>query len=252
MSVVLVTGASSGIGQSTAVALARQGTGVVLTYRTNPAGAKETVAQIEELGGTAVALQLDVGRPVSFPAFVEELTHTLRETWETAGLSGLVNNAGLSRSAAFGDMPEADFDELVDALFKGPYFLTQALLPLLADGGSIVNTTSNAAGPSGISAGYSAYGAVKGAVVVWTRYLAKELGARGIRANSVAPGPTRTRLGDDGFARYPELIAPLAERTVLGRIGEGDDIGNVIAFLLSEQAGWVTGQDIEVSGGFGL
>lgn len=252
MSVVLVTGASSGIGQSTAVAVARQGSGVVLTYRSNPAGAQETVAQIEALGGTAVALPLDVGRPDTFPAFVDELTRTLRGTWPGSSLTGLVNNAGLSRSAPFGEMPEADFDELVDALFKGPYFLTQALLPLLADGGSVVNTTSNSAGSSGLSAGYSAYGAVKGAVVVWTRYLAKELGARGIRANSVAPGPTRTRLGDDGFARYPELIAPLAERTVLGRIGEGDDIGNVIAFLLSDQAGWVTGQDIEVSGGFGL
>lgn len=252
MSVVLVTGASSGIGRSTAAILARQGNGVVLTYRHNPAGAQEAVTQIQALGGAAVAVPLDVGRPESFPAFVDELSRVLRDTWSDGWLTGLVNNAGLSRSAPFGAMPQGDFDELVDALFKGPYLLTQALLPLLADGASIVNTTSNAAAPSGLSPGYSAYGAVKGAVVVWTRYLAKELGARGIRANSVAPGPTRTRLGDDGFARYPELIAPLAERTVLGRIGEGDDIGEVIAFLLSDQAAWVTGQDIEVSGGFGL
>jgi len=252
MSVVLVTGASSGIGQSTAVAVARQGTGVVLTYRSNPAGAEETVARIAALGGTAVALPLDVGRPDSFPAFADELRRVLRDTWQAGDLTGLVNNAGLSRSAPFGEMPEDDFDELVDALFKGPYFLTQVLLPLLADGASIVNTTSSSAGSSSLSPGYSAYGALKGAVAVWTRYLAKELGTRGIRANSVSPGPTRTRLGDDGFAKYPELIAPLAERSVLGRIGEGDDIGNVIAFLLSDQAGWVTGQDLEVSGGFNL
>jgi len=125
-------------------------------------------------------------------------------------------------------------------------------LPVLADGSAIVNTTSSSTNPFGLSAGYSAYGSVKGAVVVWTRYLAKELSARGIRVNSVSPGPTRTRLGDDGFAKYPELISPLAERTALGRIGEGADVGKVIAFLLSDDSGWITAQDIEASGGFNL
>lgn len=252
MSVVLVTGASSGIGQSTAVEAARRGAGVILTYRTNPEGAHDTVAQVERLGGVAVALPLDVGRSDAAPSFVEQVARTLAETWQASSLTGLVNNAGLSRAAPFGSTTEGDFDLLVDSLLKGPYFLTQALLPLLADGASIVNTTSTSTASAGLSPGYSAYGAVKGAVVVWTRYLAKELGPRGIRANSVSPGPTRTRLGDDGFAKHPELIEPLAQRSALGRIGEGPDIGRVISFLLSDEAGWVTGQDIEVSGGFDL
>ena len=252
MSIVLITGASSGIGQSTAVEVARQGAGVVLTYRGNPEGAQQTVAEVARLGGTAVALPLDTGRLDTFPAFVTQVRRVLTDTWQATTLTGLVNNAGLSRAAAFEDTTEAVFDELGDALFKGPYFLTQALLPLLADGASVVNVGSTATRVPGMSAGYSAYGAAKGAVEVWTRYLAKELGPRRIRVNSVAPGPTRTRLGDDGFARHPELIAPLAERTALGRIGEGADVGAVIAFLLSEGSGWVTGQEVEVSGGYGI
>ena len=252
MSIVLITGASSGIGQSTAVEVARQGAGVVLTYRGNPAGAQETVAAIAGLGGTAVALPLDTGRIDTFPAFVEDVTRALTDTWQAAGLTGLVNNAGLSRTASIVDTSADLFDELMDALVKGPYFLTQALLPLLSDGASIVNVGSAATRVQGMSAGYSVYGAAKGAVEMWSRYLAKELGGRRIRVNSVAPGPTRTRLGDDGFARYPELVQPLADRTALGRIGEGADLGAVIAFLLSDGAGWVTGQDIEVSGGYGL
>ena len=252
MSIVLITGASSGIGRSTAVEVARQGAGVVLTYRGNPEGAQETVAEISRLGGTAVPLPLDTGRIDTFPAFVEDVRRALTDTWRAATLTGLVNNAGLSRTAAYEETTEAVFDELVAALFKGPYFLTQALLPRLADGSSIVNVGSTSTRVPGMSAGYSAYGAAKGAVEVWSRYLAKELGPRRIRVNSVAPGPTRTRLGDDGFARIPELVAPLAERTALGRIGEGTDVGTVIAFLLSDGAGWVTGQDIEISGGYGI
>ena len=252
MSTVVVTGASSGIGRSTAVEVARQGAGVLLTYRTDPDGAQQTVAAIEEVGGRAVALQLDVARTDTFPAFVDEVVRALQDGWHTRTLTGLVNNAGLSRTALFGETTGPLFDELVGALFKGPYFLTQALLPLLADGAAVVNVSSSSTRPFGLSPGYSVYAAAKGAVEVWTRYLAKELGPRRIRVNSVAPGPTRTRLGDDGFARHPELIAPLAAATALGRIGEGADVGAVVAFLLSDAAGWVTGQDVEVSGGYGL
>jgi NAD(P)-dependent dehydrogenase (short-subunit alcohol dehydrogenase family) len=252
MSTVLVTGASSGIGQSTAVELAQRGTGVILTYRGNPAGAQQTVAEIHALGATGVALELDTSRIDTFPAFVDNVYGVLHHEFGTDKLDGLVNNAGLSHAAMFEQMEESAFDQLVDTLFKGPYFLTQALLPILADGAAIVNTTSSATNPFDLSAGYSAYGSVKGAVVVWTRYLAKELSARRIRVNSVSPGPTRTRLGDDGFAKYPEVIAPLAERTALGRIGEGADVGKVIAFLLSDESGWITAQDIEASGGFNL
>ena len=252
MSTILVTGASSGIGQSTAVELARRGTDVILTYRGNPAGAQQTVAEIHALGATGVALELDTSRIETFPAFVDEVTRVLQDQFGTDKLDGLVNNAGLSHAAMFEQMEESPFDQLVDTLFKGPYFLTQALLPVLADGTAIVNTTSSSTNPFDLSVGYSAYGSVKGAVVVWTRYLAKELSARRIRVNSVSPGPTRTRLGDDGFAKYPELVGPLAERTALGRIGEGADVGKVIASLLSEDSGWITAQDIEASGGFNL
>ncbi|NAZ75428.1 SDR family oxidoreductase [Kineococcus sp. T13] len=251
-SVTLVTGASSGIGQGAALEVARQGAGVVLTYRGNPDGAEETVQRIEEFGGTAVALPLDTARTETFPAFAEEVSRALQETWGSRALTGLVNNAGSARPAAFADTTEAVVDELGDVLFKGPFFLTRALLPLLADGASIVNVGSSSTRPFGMTPGFSAYAAFKGAVVVWSRYLAKELGGRGIRVNTVAPGPTRTRLGGDAFARHPELIAPLAANTALGRIGEGADVGRVIAFLLSEQAGWITGQDIDVSGGYDL
>ena len=250
--ITLITGASSGIGQGAALEVARQGAGVLLTYRGNPDGAEKTVQQIEEFGGTAVALPLDTARTETFPAFTETVSHVLQDTWNSRTLTGLVNNAGFSRPAPFPDTTEAVVDELGDVLFKGPFFLTQALLPLLADGASIVNVSSSSTRPFGMTPGFSAYAAFKGAVVVWSRYLAKELGPRGIRVNTVAPGPTRTRLGGDAFARHPELIAPLAENTALGRIGEGSDVGRVVAFLLSEQAGWITGQDIDVSGGYDL
>jgi NAD(P)-dependent dehydrogenase (short-subunit alcohol dehydrogenase family) len=252
MSPILVTGASSGIGQSTAAELAQRGTDVIVTYRGNPAGAQQTVAEIRALGAKGVAIELDISRIDTFPGFVGDLSRVLQDQFGTDMLGGLVNNAGLSHAAMFEQMEESSFDQLVDTLFKGPYFLTQALLPVLADGTAIVNTTSSSTNPFDLSVGYSAYGSVKGAVVVWTRYLAKELSGRRIRVNSVSPGPTRTRLGDDGFAKYPELIGALAERTALGRIGEGADVGKVIAFLLSDESGWITAQDIEASGGFNL
>ena len=250
--VAVITGASSGIGQSAAVEVARGGAGVLLTYRGNPEGAEKTVQQVEEVGGTAVALPLDTARTETFPAFTEQVTRALHDTWRSGTVTGLVNNAGLSRAALFPDTTEAVVDELADVLFKGPFFLTQALLPLLADGAGIVNVSSSSTRPSGMTPGFSAYAAFKGALVVWSRYLAKELGTRGIRVNTVSPGPTRTRLGGDAFAEHPELIEPLAARTTLGRIGEGADIGRVIAFLLSEDAGWITGQDVDVSGGYDL
>ena len=252
MTIALVTGGSSGIGQSAAVQIATHGAGVILTYRRNPDGAKETVAQIEVLGGTAVALPLDVGLSETFPAFKEAVTRALADTWRANSLTWLVNNAGFGQMAMFEDTTEELFDRFMRVILKGPYFLTQTLLPLLEDGGAIVNTTSNSALFSGLEPGYSAYGSMKGGLVVLTRYLAKELSARGIRVNSIAPGSTRTRIADDAFARYPEVIAPIAAKTALGRVGESEDIGKVIAFLLSDQAGWITAQNIEVDGGYKL
>lgn len=252
MSITIVVGASSGIGQAAAIRAAEGGSGVVVTYNTNRDGALKTVARIEEAGGTAVALPLDVGDSATFPAFRGAVERALAETWGARTVTGLVNNAGYGGGTPFADTTEQQLDDFYRVIFKGPYLVTQALLPLIEDGGAIVNTASSSAGTAGLSEGYSAYGSMKGAVVVLTRYLAKELGPRGIRVNSVSPGPTRTPFAGGAFEEYPEIAAELVGRTVLGRLGEPDDAGSVIAFLLSDGGRWVTAQDIEVTGGFNL
>jgi NAD(P)-dependent dehydrogenase (short-subunit alcohol dehydrogenase family) len=225
---------------------------VILTYNGNQAGALDTVAAIEKEGGQAVALPLDIGRSETFPAFRESVVAALRDTWQRDTFDYLVNNAGFGRMALFEDTTEELFDEFMRVLLKGPYFLTQTLLPLLADGGAIVNTTSSSASAAGTEEGYSAYATMKGGLTVLTRYMAKEFSKRGIRVNSIAPGTTRTRIGDDAFARYPELIPAIAANTALGRLGEPDDVGMVIATLVSEESRWITAQNIEASGGYGL
>lgn len=249
--VAIVTGASAGIGQSAAIRIAERGAGVIVTFNRHAEGALETVSAIEKAGGKAVAIELDVGRSETFPGFVDRAAAEIRRLGNRTTFDYLVNNAGFGQMSMFEDTSEDLLDRFYRVLLKGPYVLTQKLLPLLADGGAIVNTTSNSA-TTGITAGFSAYGSMKGGLMVLTRYLAKELSVRGIRVNSVAPGPTRTRLSDDAFARMPEVIAPLAARTALGRIGESDDVGKFIATLLSDDCGWITGENIEVSGGFNL
>lgn len=250
--VTVIVGASSGIGRAAAVRAAQEGSGVIVTYNSNKDGALETVRLVEEAGGTAVALPLDLADPTAVPGFRADVERALAATWGTRTFTGLVNNAGAGRSALVEDAPEELLDQMYGLLFKGPYLVTQALLPLLADGGAIVNTSSNSARWSGLTAGYSAYGAMKGALTVFTRYLAKELGARGIRVNTVSPGPTRTPFAGRVFEESPEITAQFEGQTALGRLGEADDAGSVIAFLLSDGARWVTAQDIEVSGGMRL
>lgn len=250
--IAVVTGASSGIGRHAALRIAERGTGVIVTYNSNATGAAETVAEIERADGAAVALPLDVARSDTFAAFAAQVATVARERWGRDTVDHLVNNAGFGASAAFAETTEELFDRVHGAILRGPYFLTQALLPVLADGGAIVNVSSLSGRPSGVEAGYSAYGSAKAGLAVLTRYLAKELAPRGIRVNAVAPGPTRTRIAGDAFERYPEVIAPLVERTALGRLGEGDDVGRAIAALLSDDLAWVTGDEIDVSGGFGL
>jgi NAD(P)-dependent dehydrogenase (short-subunit alcohol dehydrogenase family) len=252
MQVTLITGGSAGIGRAAATEVARGGRGVVITYRTRPEEAAATVAGIEAAGGTAAALALDVGDIASFEEFAGRLTGTLQDTFGTSQLHSLVNNAGMGGGAPFGEVTEEMFDDFHRVLFKGPYFLTQRLLPLLEDGGAIVNTGSSSALENGTETGYSAYAAQKGALHTTTRYWAKELGARRIRVNAVAPGTTRTRIGDDVFERMPELVTQWGEQALFGRIGEPEDVGRVIAFLVDDASGWVTGQVLEVSGGQGL
>ena len=250
--IALITGGSAGIGQAAAVAAAERGIGVILTYRRHRVEAEETVQKIEAAGGEAATLYLDVRDANSFDQFSGRVQQILRDKWQTSELHYLVNNAGIGGGAPFEDVTEEMFDEFHRVLFRGPYFLTQRLLPLLADGGAIVNTGSNSALFTGVEAGYSSYASQKGAMHVLTRYWAKELAPRRIRVNAVAPGSTRTRIVDDIFTRMPEVIPQVAETVAFGRVGEPEDIARVIAFLLDDSSAWVTGQVIEASGGQGL
>lgn len=245
--ITLITGASRGLGRNTALSVARLGGDVILTYRGSATEAQAVVAEIEALGRKSVALQLDTGEVATFPAFVERVGAALRDTWQRDRFDHLVNNAGHGDTAPFVETTEARFDRLVDVHFKGVFFLTQSLLPLLADGGRIVNLSTGLtrfAYP-----GYAAYASVKGAVEVLTRYLAKELGARGIAVNTVAPGAIETDFGGGAVRDNPEINRHLAALTALGRVGIPDDIGPMIATLLADANRWVTAQRIEVSGG---
>lgn len=250
--IVVVTGASSGIGRGAAVEIAARGMGVVVTYNARPEGAASTVEEIRRSGGTAVALALDISRTDSFSAFAEKLTGVLASEWGAERIHALVNNAGFGGGMSFEEMTEEAFDAYYRVLLRGPYFLTQALLPLIESGGAVVNTSSSTVRPGDTEPGYSGYAAMKGGLATATRYLAKELSGRSIRVNSVSPGPTRTRLGDNAFERYPEVIDALAAKTAFGRIGEPADVGKVIAFLVSDDSAWITGEDILVTGGYAL
>ncbi len=246
-SIALVTGGSRGLGHSTALHLAQQGHDVVITYQSQQAYADATVATIEALGRKAVALRLDVADSSSFDAFVAQLRAALQANWDTQRFQILVNNAGSGVHAELSETTEAQFDTLVNVHVKGPYFLTQKLLPLLADGGRIVNVSS------GLTRfalpGYSAYAAMKGAVEVMTRYMAKEFGARGIAVNTVAPGAIATDFGGGAVRDNPQLNSFVAAQTALGRVGEPEDIGAMIASLVSADNRWINAQRIEVSGG---
>ncbi|MDF7812255.1 SDR family oxidoreductase [Hymenobacter sp. YC55] len=248
--IALVTGGSRGLGKNSALKLAEAGHDLIITYRTKEAEAHDVVAQIEALGRKAVALPLDTSKVATFPAFVEVVTQHLQQTWSRNTFDYLVNNAGIDSSALFPETTEEAFDNLMNVHFKGVYFLTQALLSLLADGGGIVNFSTGLARFT--TPGYSAYASMKGAVEVLTKYMAKELGSRGIRANVVAPGIIKTDFTAAAREAHPELEQYMSSQTALGRIGEPDDIGSVVAFLCSDAARWVNAQRIEASGGYSL
>lgn len=248
--IALITGGSRGLGRSMALHLARQGAGVVLTYRSNRTEAEAVVAEIAQLGGRAASLQLDTGIVAGFDDFVARLRQALVQGWSREQFDFLVNNAGVGVHASFAETSETQFDELVNVHLKGVFFLTQKLLPLIADGGRIVNISSGLARFS--LPGYSAYASMKGAIEVLTKYLAKELGARKIAVNVLAPGAIETDFGGGRVRDNAELNRFVASNTALGRAGLPDDIGGAIAMLLSPESGWITGQRIEASGGMFL
>ena len=248
--VAIITGGSRGLGRSAAMHLARKGVDVILTYHSKQAEADAVVADIAELGGKAVALRLDVGNSKSFASFAEQVRATLRTHWQRERFDYLVNNAGVGIHASFADTTEAQFDTLMNIHLKGAFFLTQALLPLMADGGRIINLSSGLARFT--LPGHAAYAAMKGGVEVLTRYLALELGARGITVNTVAPGAIATDFGGAVVRDNETTNAQVAGLTALGRAGLPDDIGGVVASLLSDDNRWINGERIEASGGMRL
>ena len=250
MKIAIVTGGSRGLGKSMALHLAAQGHDVVLTYHSKATEADAVVTEIEKAGRKAVALQLDVADHKSFSGFAEKVRTALKAKWGRNDFDFLVNNAGIGIHAAFMETTEEQFDQLVNIHLKATFFLTQKLAPLMKDGGRIVNISSGLARFS--LPGYSAYGAMKGGIETLTRYMAKELGARQITANVIAPGAIETDFGGGMVRDNKQINAFIASQTALGRVGLPDDVGGAVAALLSAGNGWINGQRIEVSGGVNL
>jgi NAD(P)-dependent dehydrogenase (short-subunit alcohol dehydrogenase family) len=248
--IALVTGGSRGLGKNMALSLAKKGINVILTYNSKKDEALAVVAEIEQTGVKAAALQLSAGEVKSFDGFFKEVGTTLKETFGTDHFDFLVNNAGIGINAPFAETTEDDFDQLVNIHFKGVFFLTQKALPLINDGGRIINISTGLA--RFCMPGFAAYASMKGAIEVLTRYMAKELGARGIAVNALAPGAIETDFGGGVVRDNSHVNDHVAGITALGRVGLPDDIGGVVAFLCSEDAKWVNAQRIEVSGGMNL
>ena len=248
--IALITGGSRGLGRNAALHLARGGAGVIITYLSRAEDAAAVVNEIEALGGKAAALQLDTGDTAQFEEFSNGLSETLKTVWGRDTFDYLINNAGMGINAAFAETSEEQFDTLMNVHVKGVFFLTQRLLLLIADGGRILNVSSGLARFS--LPGYAAYAAMKGAVEVLTRYLAKELGPRGIAVNVIAPGAIETDFGGGAVRDNPDINAFVASVTAMGRVGLPDDIGGAIASILLGENRWMTAQRIEVSGGMYL
>lgn len=248
--IALVTGGSRGLGKNMAIALAKKGIDVILTYNNNLAEAEKVVTEIQALGQNAVAFQLDAGNIKSFDQFIQEVTTHLKAQTGNTKFDFLINNAGTALYAPFAETTEEQFDTALNIHYKGVYFLTQKALPFINDGGRIINISSGLARFS--FPGSSAYGSMKAAVESLTRYLAKELGPRRIGANVVAPGAIETDFGGGRTRDNKEINAQLAGLTALGRVGLPDDIGGIVAFLCTEDARWINGQRIEAAGGFYL
>lgn len=248
--IAIVTGGSRGLGKNAALKLAAKGVGIILTWNSSQQEALDVVREIEQKGVKAAALQLNVGEVAGFEHFALQVGETLRQHWQRDSFDYLLNNAGVGLYAPYVETSEAQFDNVMNIHLKGPFFLTQRLLPLMRDGGRILNFSSGLARFA--LPGSSTYAAMKGAMEVLTRYQAKELGERGISANIIAPGAIETDFGGGMVRDNAELNQQIAAQTALGRVGLPDDIGDAIAALLSDELGWMNAQRIEVSGGMFL
>ncbi len=248
--IALITGGSRGLGRNAALKLAEAGIDILFTWHSNQQAARDTEREILDKGVNVQSLQLDVANSSGFAAFAERVAQVLQQHWQRDRFDYLVNNAGIGISAPFGEFTEAVFDSLMAVHLKGPFFLTQHLLPLINNGGAILNVSSGLARFA--VPGYAAYAAMKGGIEVLTRYQAKELGVRGIRANCIAPGAIETDFEGGGVRDNADVNRFLASQTALGRVGQPDDIGQAIVALLSDQLGWMNAQRVEVSGGMFL
>ncbi len=248
--IALITGGSRGLGKNMALHLAENGHDVIITYHTNKEAAFEVVATIEKLGLKAAALQLNVNQISSLNQFIVDVTTVLKEKWHTATFDFLINNAGVGATIPYLDATEADFDRLMNIHFKSVYFLTQKALPIMNDNGRIINISSGTT--RFCNPGYSIYASMKGAIETFTRYVAKEVGPRGITANVIAPGPIETDFNNAAIRSNSQLKERLSTMTALGRVGEANDIGGIVAFLCSNEGYWINGQRIEASGGISL
>ncbi len=248
--IALITGGSRGIGKNIAIKLAEKGFDIIITYRKEIMEAEKVVEEIEHIGGKAIAIKLSQERLDSFNSFFCQLRQILLDEFHTDHFNYLINNAGIGLSTPFCDTTEEQFDLLMNTLFKGVYFFTQKALQYLNDNGGIINISSRLAQAS--VPGYSAYASMKSAIEALTRYEAKELSIRGIRVNSIAPGPIATDFADGVIRDDAEYNAKLKAMTPFGRIGVPDDIGGVVAFLCTKEAAWLNGQRIEISGGMNL
>jgi NAD(P)-dependent dehydrogenase (short-subunit alcohol dehydrogenase family) len=248
--IALVTGGSRGLGKDMALALAKKGIDVMLTYNSNPDMAADTVAEIEKMGRKSASLQFDAARLDTYDSFLDNVKKLLQQHWQANTFDFLINNAGIGATVPIAQVTEELFDRMLNIHFKGVYFLCQKSFELLNDNGCIINISS---GTTRFSVpGYSVYTSMKSAVETFTKFLAKELGSRGIRANIVAPGPIETDFNNAAIRNNPQQKAFLTNQTPLGRVGQPDDIGSVVAFLCTEDAKWINGQRIEVSGGINL
>ncbi len=245
--IAVVTGGSRGLGKDMAISIAKKGIDVIITYRSKETEALEVVKQIESMGQKAIALHLDMSLFSSLDTFVNTVKETLKIKWNTTSFDFLINNAGMGATVPFMDVTEELFTDFLNVHFKGIYFLTQKCVPILNTGGRIINISTGTTRFS--NPGYSVYASMKGAIEVFTKYLAKELGAKGIGANVVAPGPVETDFNNGFIRSNPQVKAMMGTLSPLGRVGAADDIGSVVAFLCTDDAKWINGQRIEVSGG---